>query len=65
MFSVGAISKAYMNNVTTFFSWIIYAFLTTALSSFLTIIVDYVFYKEDFIMLLNKSKILIKRKANE
>ena len=62
LLAVNLTARLYADNITGWFSWILYAAVTTLLSSSLTLAGDLVFYREDTMRLLGKVRsILFKR----
>ena len=61
---VNLIARIYVVNIHTWFDWFIYAAITTLLSGGLTLLTDFIFYKEDMMNLISRMKRIITRKQN-
>ena len=59
---VNLVSRIYVGNITSWFTWVLYAAITTLLSLSLTAITDFLFYKDDTLRLFDKVKSIIFRK---
>ncbi|MBQ2657016.1 MAG: polysaccharide biosynthesis C-terminal domain-containing protein [Erysipelotrichaceae bacterium] len=56
------LSKFYIGSVQSYLMWIVYACITVLISGSLTLLVDFVFYREQLKVLVDKSIKLLKRK---
>ncbi|MBO4265505.1 MAG: polysaccharide biosynthesis C-terminal domain-containing protein [Clostridia bacterium] len=59
------LSRLYMPSEFSIIGWITYATITTLISVALTVVTDFVFYKEDFLMTLRKMIAMLKRKKSK
>ena len=66
VFVVYRISLLYMGNISNYIEWLIYAVITGIISLIITVIVDFVLYREDFMKTLDKIfKVLLKKKGKK
>ena len=54
MLLVYVVSRLYMNNISSYFWWIIYAIITVIVAATFTMITNYIFYKKEFKKMIDK-----------
>lgn len=61
MTTVYFVSKIYIGDVQSYLAWVIYACITVVVSGALTLLVDFVFYREQLKVLIDRGLKLLKK----